>query len=170
MNSRAVGVLGALGILAAWLVAAAGIGFDVPATPRPAPGPVVQADPIVARIDAQAARLRGYLASAPPLKPSTRDPFRFGTRPAPADRPHPRLTEIVAPLAAAFIPLTLAGVAEDGREEAVKRTAVITGMGQLFLVKEGEEFGGRFRVVRIGPDAASVTDRTTGMTVTLALK
>jgi hypothetical protein len=173
MKLRSVGVLAVLGILGAWLVAAAGIGVDVPATPRQGPGPALQPDPIVARIEAQSAHLHNYLSGAPPLRPPTRDPFRFGSRPSPAttaDRPAPRLAEPAVAAAAEPLPLALVGVAEDGAGEKTARVAVISGMGQLFLVKEGEEFGGRFRVVRIGPDAASVTDTVMGKTGTLALK
>jgi hypothetical protein len=174
MNSRSIGLLAAIGMLAAWLAAAAGIGFDSSPAPRPGPASPLQTDPLVAQIQSQSSRLHGYLNSVPPLKPVRRDPFRFGARPAPASPAGvgtPRLVEDASLAATELaVPLKLAGVAEDSAGDAIVRTAIISGMGQLFLVKEGEEFGGRFRVVRIGPDAASVTDRTTGMTVTLALK
>jgi limonene-1,2-epoxide hydrolase len=43
-------------------------------------------------------------------------------------------------------------------------------MGQLFLVKEGETFAGRFKIIRIGADAIQVLDQADGSSFTLALK
>jgi hypothetical protein len=40
----------------------------------------------------------------------------------------------------------------------------------LFLVKEGESFGGRFEVVRLGPDSVLLRDRLDQTTFTLTLK
>ena len=65
-----------------------------------------------------------------------------------------------APLAPPAPPYTLAGIAERNTPEGRKRTAVISGEGQLYLVTEGEIVGGRYTVVRIDPEAVLLRDQT----------
>ena len=102
------------------------------------------------------ANLRDHAGSAP-LRPSTRNPFRFRKTAAP-QTPH----RSEAPLAAAAVQappqpsFTLSGIATEGQ----KRTAIISGDGQVYLVKEGESVAGRYRVVSVDSDAATLRDDT----------
>lgn len=67
-------------------------------------------------------------------------------------------------------PLVLAGVAEDVTPEGPRRTAIISGLGQLFLVQEGETLARRYRVVRIGSTAVHLVDLTDQTPVVISLK
>ena len=66
--------------------------------------------------------------------------------------------------------LTLAGIAEDAKPEGPERTAVISGEGQLFLVKEGESVTARYRVAKVTENSVELTDTTDGSTRRLSLK
>ncbi len=50
------------------------------------------------------------------------------------------------------------------------RTAVISGLGQLFFAKAGDNVTTRYTVTAIGADAVELRDATTGETVRLALQ
>ncbi len=54
--------------------------------------------------------------------------------------------------------LKLVGIAEDGPADAVIRTAVISGLGDLFLVKEGEALSSRYRVTAVAADGVDLID------------
>jgi hypothetical protein len=65
--------------------------------------------------------------------------------------------------------LKLSGIAEDATPNGFVRTAIISGLGQLFLAKEGEQVTERYRVVRISPEVVELIDIQNGTTVRLAL-
>jgi hypothetical protein len=70
-------------------------------------------------------------------------------------------------------PLTLAGLAEDAGPNGPVRTAVVSGDGQVFLVKEGEAFSVRgitYRVATISANSVEVVDVSDGQPRTLFLK
>ncbi len=50
------------------------------------------------------------------------------------------------------------------------RTAVISGLGQLFFAKVGDTVSTRYTVTAIGADAVELRDVTTGETIRLALQ
>jgi hypothetical protein len=164
-----IGVAGAA--LAAWLAAAATSGS------RDTVRPLVRQSPIVDRrgaaLASEIARLHERLKpTATPREPG-RNLFSFGSRKArPAaladrGRPAPSEPAIVRQIPP---PLRLSGIAEDGMPPDVVRTAILSGFGQLFLVKEGENVTERYRVVRISPEAVELTDVADGSTLRLALK
>jgi hypothetical protein len=64
----------------------------------------------------------------------------------------------------------LSGIAEDVTAEGVSRTAIISGFGQLFLVKEGDSVTDRYRVAKISSDVVELSDLTGGAVLRLALK
>jgi hypothetical protein len=67
--------------------------------------------------------------------------------------------------------LDLAGVAEQNTAGGVKRTAMVAAPGdQLYMVTEGQELAGRYRVSAVGADAVELKDLVTGATRRLALK
>ena len=49
-------------------------------------------------------------------------------------------------------------MAERQTPQGVKRTAIISGDGQLYLVTEGEMVAGRYRVVTVDSDAVTLRD------------
>ncbi len=67
--------------------------------------------------------------------------------------------------------MELMGVAEQKTEAGLKRTAMIGAPGdQLFMVSEGQEVAGRYRVSAVGADAVELRDLLTGATRRLALR
>jgi hypothetical protein len=108
-----------------------------------------------------------------PVRPS-RNPFQFGSRPAAVAR-SARLPEVLPPaISEPQLPprpeFKLAGIAEDPSARGPVRTAVISGMGQVFLVKEGDQVTARFRVARIAADAVELIDSSDGSSLRLALR
>jgi hypothetical protein len=65
---------------------------------------------------------------------------------------------------------TLVGLAEDAGVDGPIRTAIISGAGDLFLVKEGEAVTSQYRVVKITADVVELGDVTDGTTLRLALR
>lgn len=122
-----------------------------------------EADRLARRIQAQA----DYVEPA-------RDPFRF--KPAPAA---PRPVAVIAAPAPAVTaappvivppPFALSGIAEERQGEAVVRTAVITGSGDLWLVKAGEKVEGKFDVTAVEADAVELIRADTGTAVRLTFR
>ncbi len=66
--------------------------------------------------------------------------------------------------------LQLIGVAEDAAADGVVRTAILSGLGDVFLVKAGDVIGGRFRVDQVAADAVQLTTLSTSSVTTLALR
>jgi hypothetical protein len=64
----------------------------------------------------------------------------------------------------------LIGFAEDTGPDGAVRTAIISGQGQLYLVKEGETVASIYRVGEILPDGVELLDSTGGPSLRLALK
>jgi hypothetical protein len=158
------------GALAAWLAGAATSNREMPA-------------PLALRsvpIDARGVELAGEVAklhdrlrpTAAPRQPG-RNLFAFHVAPvAPAaeEPPKPALVEAPAPKAPAQPTLKLSGIAEDPGPDGPVRLAIISGDGQLFMVKEGEAVTSRYRVVKISADVVELGDLGDGTTRRLALK
>jgi Tfp pilus assembly protein PilP len=66
--------------------------------------------------------------------------------------------------------MQLLGIASDGAESELQRTAVIATPHQVYLVKEGEQIAFRFLVTRIGADAVELRDLAHDSTFSLALR
>jgi hypothetical protein len=133
-----------------------------------------QAEAVSFDVHAQAERLRKRLATAPTPQP-LRNPFTFEVRRPVQPRPTARSAAVPAP-ATELVPaevepeLTLIGVAEDGKDAAVVRTAMIVGVGdQLFLVRVGQSVG-RYQVIAIGADAVELKDSASDRVRRLGLK
>ena len=152
--------VGGGGILATWLAVSPNQG--VPTTPqetavrRPAPA----SEPTAEDLNTQATRLRDRSAAVR-LRPSTRNPFRYGSTKSSAPSPAPReradqptTIEPAIPVAPAGPVLKLSGVAQkDG-----KRTAIIASDTQVYLVGEGDSLAGRYTVVKVDPEAVLLRD------------
>jgi hypothetical protein len=156
---------------AAWLAAESTSGHRDVAAP-----PVERVAAIDARGEALAseiARLRERLRpSATPHQPG-RNLFQFTARRAAAPiAERPALTEVAPVLSEVrpAAPFKLIGMAEDSGPEGPIRTAIVSGSGQLFLVKEGQNVTSRYRVAKISADVVELTDLGDGTTLRLALK
>jgi hypothetical protein len=105
----------------------------------------------------------------PTVRPNSgsRNPFSFDTRP-----PEPIVSSFSPPPVVETRPreerplFTLIGMAEEGET----RTAIISGLDQLFLVKVGDMVTGRYQVAAIGTEAVELTDLSGGTTLRLALR
>jgi hypothetical protein len=110
---------------------------------------------------------------APAAIPSrSRDLFRFGSRPrrSPAPVATAQPVAAVAPPAAVSRPaLKLIGIAEDVQADGTVRTAIVSGLGDVFLVKRGDTIGSQYRVEQVSADAVQLVDTTTDASTTLGL-
>ena len=159
------------GVLATWLAVAPN--NSAPSTPAAAPvDRAVAREPSAEELNTQAAKLRERM-NAVPMRPSARNPFRFGAHrvEAPAGSPKTSAADgaSAAPLGISQPALTLSGIAERNTPQGPRRTAVISGNGELFLVAEGEIVTGGYRVVTVEPDAVVLRDQA-GNEVTLVLR
>lgn len=171
--ARAASYIGGLTLLAAWLASAAGVQRQAPAPRAEARSPeAVQIEALASDVQSQAARLRARLATAPAATTSARNPFSFGARARSVVRTTPAQAMLVAPPAVpAAMPLELVGLAEQMVDGAMTRTAMIAAPGdQLFMVAQGEELAGQYRVSAVGADAVELTDVATGATRRLGLR
>ena len=158
------------------------------ASPHVSPGEsaarVEPTAPAAARESSAAAvaamQLHDWSPKAPVQPRPDRNIFTF-TRPAPKPVPSP------PPAAALLAPVgegqpspialfKLIGIAEDAgpasqdAQGEVTRTAIISGQGQLYLVKEGETVAWIYRVGRMSAGSVELLDTTGGPTLRLVLK
>jgi hypothetical protein len=173
MNVRRVVYYGVSALaIASWFASASTSGVRTPAVPVPSLKPT-PLDRSSAELQAEVARLHARLA--PTAIPShARDLFHFSGR-APrngsaAPAPAPAAVIAAAPVTVSRPSLTLIGIAEDASDEGTVRTAIVSGLGDVFLVKAGDTIAGRYRVEQVSGDAALVTDITTASQTTLALR
>jgi hypothetical protein len=165
--------------LAAWLSAAMTTGRHQPAVLDLAPPPIETDGAALAK---EIARLHERLRPEGTPRQQARNLFVFGS---------PSRSVMRAPLAITPPPdappsapvvsfaLTLAGIAEDPVDRSsdanggVVRTAIVSGRGQVFLVKEGDTIVDRdiaYRVGKISSDSVALTDVRDGMVHELTMK
>lgn len=155
----------ALGVLSgsSWLV-------DTPvgaARPQPALPPLPTLAPVPAvQIDRLTTAVR-------PQPSTTRDPFRFvGASP---ESGHARAANTDMPVGTVDLApprpeMQLIGLAEDDVDGKTVRTAVITSLNQVYLVREGEQIALRYLVDRIGADAVQLRDLADDSPIVLPLR
>jgi hypothetical protein len=164
-----IGVVG--GVLAVWLAGAATSNRRVVDTTIAKPTPIELQGAALAD---EIARLRERLHPVVEPQHPARNLFQFSSRAAaPSSRVEPALPAIGEPpaeRAPAPPPLKLVGIAEDPGPDGPIRTAIISGMGQIFFVKEGDSIAGRFRVQRLSGEVAELSDLVDSTTHRLALK
>jgi len=169
-RTATIGVVG--GALAAWLASAA-------TSNRPLPPPSITRTPPIdlrgAELADEIARLRERLRPTTTPNQPGRNLFTFRaarSRPAAAAAEPAHAAAITeAPVARpALSPLKLAGIAEDPGPDGPIRTAIISGDGQLFMVKEGDAVTLRYRVAKISTEVVELTDLTDNSVRRLALK
>jgi hypothetical protein len=170
MNVKRTLTFAALGaVLAALFSSAATTGR------RPAVSPAVQKITPVetngAELAAEIARLRDRLRPRTPPERPSRNLFEFHAAPQPRaiDVAPPPASDNVIILPTA-LPLRLVGVAEDEGPDGAVRTAIISGQGDLWLAKEGDEIARRYRVLHITADAVDLQDLNDGSLYPLQLR
>ena len=162
-RTATIGVVG--GALAVWLAGAATSNRRVIDTTIATPTPIELRGAALAD---EIARLRERLRPvAEPQRPA-RNLFQFSSRAAAprtsveprtgVDPPSPALGDRPGPRAPAAPPLKLVGIAEDPGPDGPVRTAIISGFGQLFFVKEGDSIAGRFRVQHLSGEVVELSD------------
>jgi hypothetical protein len=160
------------GALAAWLAGAATSNRSI------APPIIAPAAPIDARgaeLANEIARLHERLRpTATPRQPG-RNLFAYH---APAPRvalidppaPKPALAETLPAVVPSVPSLKLAGIGEDDGPDGPVRVAFISGEGQLFMVKEGENVTSRYQVTQISADVVELRDLSDNTVRRLALR
>lgn len=103
-----------------------------------------------------------------------RNPFTLALAPpravsAPADV-SPAAVDEVSPLPAAVPLLTLIGIAERGAGPLAPRTAIISGVGEVFLATVGDAVTSRYVVRAVGDSHVELADRTSGDVLRLSLR
>ena len=148
------------GILATWIAVSPNQGVPTTMPSSAVRGPASTTEPTAEHLSQQAARLRDR-TGAVTLRPSTRNPFRYASPKSSAassgarDRGvEPMVIEPTIPAAPAPPVLRLSGVAEKGG----KRSAILVGDGQIYVVGEGESVAGRYTVIKVDPEAVLLRD------------
>jgi hypothetical protein len=171
MNLKRTATIAAVGAtLIAWLAGAATSNHPIP------PITVVQHTNLEKRGEELAVEIeRLHERLAPAVAPSApgRNLFTFRAIPvrpaAVPEAPRVALTEL-APAPIALPALKLAGIAEDDGTDGPVRIAFISGGGQLFMVKEGDQVTPRYSVAKISVDVVELTDAIDNSVRRLALK
>lgn len=162
--------------LASWFSAASTPDVRTPAATPERTTSSRDLDRSAALMQAEVARLHDRLApSTVPTR--SRDLFHFNAKPV-ARLPvrvvdAVQTADVVSHVDVPVIPkplLQLIGVAEDTTPDGAVRTAIVSGLGDVFLVKAGDTISGRYRVEVVSADAVQLTDSTTSTTTTLTLR
>jgi hypothetical protein len=136
-----------------------------PATPE-----AVDRSGAVVDLGAQADRLKTRLAEATAYRQPSRDAFRFGASRRPAGAAPPEAAGIPAPVVApARPPYALAGMAVSMENGVAQRTAILSSLQGVLLVKEGDVLATGYRVVSIADDAVTLESPNDGTQTTLRL-
>jgi hypothetical protein len=172
---RTLVLAGLCGVLAALLSSAATSGSR-----RNTPPPVVHKTTEVeaggAALAAEIARLHERLRPTTSPQQPGRNLFEFSaTR---ANRSVPAAPAVpAAEIKAQSVPATappplfkLIGIAEDVGADGPSRTAIISGLGELYLVKQGDGVTLRYRVAQVSDTDVELRDVNDGATVELHLK
>ena len=166
-----------LAAAALWLVSTTTTGAPpAPEAPAAAAAPAAGASPWF-DLQRQRARLDQFTA-APAVVPS-RNPFRFEAPPVrpgqsaaaervPARQPA-RSGDAPTP-AEPVVSVRLVGVATSPSANGPSRSAILSGLGQVFIAGEGDLIAGRYRVTTVGEDAVELLDEATARVVRLALR
>ena len=147
------------GILATWIAVSPNHGVPTTAPTTTVRRPAAASEPTADDLNAQAMRLRDRTAAVT-LGASTRNPFRYSSSKSAPRSTAPAERAVQSPAVEPAIPapppvtLKLSGVAQ----KAGKRTAIISGDGQIYLAAEGDSVGSRYTVVKIDPEAVLLRD------------
>ena len=145
------------GILATWLAVSPNTAVSTTPAATAVRRPAPQKEPTADELNSLAARLRKRSEAVAPT-PSTRNPFRYRSKSSATkvrrENSAPSIFVAPIPVAPPGPVLKLSGVAQ----KAGKRTAILSGDGQVYLVGEGDSVTGRYTVVTIDPEAVLLRD------------
>ena len=124
----------------------------------------------VVDLGAQADRLRARLAEVTAYRQPARDAFRFGPPPRRVEEPPGPLALEAPPavVAPARPPYGLAGMATTTENGAAQRTAILSSLQGVSLVKEGDTLETGYRVMSIADDSVTL-ESSDGTQTTLRL-
>ena len=150
----------------------AGVAYTTREAEAPAAGAATPSNPAanagqrrdVPVVDVQLELLKGPRADAGEPE---RNPFRFEAKAPPPARPRPAIAEAPPPVVTAPpvpqgppppppIPLRFIGLV-DAPSQAGRVAILSDGRGNVFYGKEGDIIEGRYRLLRVGPDAADIS-------------
>jgi hypothetical protein len=120
-----------------------------------------------------ALRLHDWSAPERARARAKRDIFAFNgrvARSAAPPAPSPALLSAGDRAQPQVLLFKLIGFAEDAGPDGAVRTAIISGQGQLYLVKEGETVASIYRLGKVLPDSVDLLDTSGGPSLHLALK
>jgi hypothetical protein len=172
MDWKSTAVISGAGILATWF-------FSLPASHPLATGAAAAArapQAVASTIDIQreAARLQVRVHPEQTYVESSRNPFRFGARPASGARPvgtsAPAQPAAAVPQAPPPPRITLDGIATDMVGDQPQRTAILKTDSGVVLAREGDQVAGQFRVTKIAADAVELVTISDGSVLRLALR
>lgn len=175
MNRTRVVLLGLLAVLVAVWVSSASLPSapaDTAAARAARDAAAAKPAPLAFDVTAASERLRIQRREAPAPRGQGRNPFEF----APVTTPAPRVVAPPPPVAPSVPatppppPLTLSGIVDKTVGDEKVRTAVISGLGQLFFAKTGDTIATRYEVTAITPDVVELRDIYTKQTTRLALR
>lgn len=173
MTWKSTAVASSVTVVGMWLASYAPVGR--PAGGVSTPGTTGTAQSSI-DIQHEARRLHDRLEHVGAYREPARNPFSFAPprrRPVlPAAEREPVIEDVPAaiePEPPAFR-LSLAGIAEDGADGAVVRTAVISTPDGVLLVKTGDVVGDRYTVAAIGPGSVDLARLDDGTPVRLSLR
>jgi hypothetical protein len=172
-------VLGVLG--AAFVTWLAGASSSTPPTIPPV-AETQSMDGAQALLD-EVARLHRRLDQIAPSSSPVRNPFRFNggrhvVSAGPASVQADARSDDASARGVALRPvpeLALIGMAEDsgteaGAGEGPQRTAIISGGGELFFVRKGDQLGGKYTVAGVYGDAVELVSLSDAAVIRLQLK
>jgi hypothetical protein len=152
MTWKGTAVVSGAGLLATWLAAAP------PAGVAPAPAPRAATSSRASDIEREADRLQVRVRSEVDYRAPSRNPFRFGERPAAAPRvaaPASNTPTFYTPPEPEPVRLKFSGMAADTVDGREVRTAILSTPTGLIFAKDGDAVDG-FTVGTISEDAVEL--------------
>lgn len=172
MTWKSTAAASGLALVATWLASYAPVGGPRP--PASAAPSAASTETAAAEIQREADRLHGRLQQVAAYRMPARNPFRFGSRPAPATRevrgPVVVHSEPVLAPEPPTLRIALSGVGEEVVDGQVERTAFISSPENVYLVKVGDTVAGVYKVTAIGAGSVDLARLDDGSTVRLALR
>ena len=180
-NSRVAVLTGGAALLAAWLSSAASTMPSAPLTDSPVdvgtmPAQAVTPTSTRPDLEREVERLVFRFENGPRPHYPARNPFTLlastrATSPllsAPGATPRPVPGPVVS-VAAGPPPVSLAGIAVERIADGLRRTAILSAEGRVFLARIGDEVMDRFEVRAVTDDAVELFDLRDGTPLRLIL-